>query len=261
VRPETPWFGLSKEAGFHIRATNLLVAAWLAAFALPFFLTIRDTRLHAATGAVAAAFGELRRTFSEIRRYRDVALFLLARLIYNDGLITVFAFGGIYAAGTFGMTIAEILVFGIVLNVAAGSGAFLFGFVDDRVGGKRTVLLSCVALAGATALAAWAPTRTWLWVSGILVGLFAGPNQAASRSLLARFAPPDRQNEFFGFFAFSGKFTAFLGPALLGIATQAFDSQRAGIATVLGFFVVGAGLLILVDEDRGKKMVEVGGGG
>lgn len=259
VRPETPWFGLSKEAGFHIRATNLLVAVWLAAFALPFFLTIRETRLPAAIGAVGAAFAELRRTFGEIRRYRDVAVFLIARLIYNDGLITIFAFGGIYAAGTFGMTIAEILVFGIVLNVAAGSGAFLFGFVDDKIGGKRTVLLSCVALAGATALAVWAPTRTWLWVSGILVGLFAGPNQAASRSLLARFAPPDRQNEFFGFFAFSGKATAFLGPALLGVATQAFGSQRAGIATVMAFFVVGAGLLMRVDEDRGKRTVEVGG--
>ncbi len=261
IRPETPWFGLSKEAGFHIRATNLLVAAWLAAFALPFFFTIRDTVVPGTGVAIGTAFAELRRTFREIRRYRDAALFLLARLIYNDGLITIFAFGGIYAAGTFGMTIAEILVFGIALNVAAGSGAFLFGFVDDRIGGKKTVLVSCVALAGATALAVWAPTRTWLWVSGILVGLFAGPNQAASRSLLARFAPPDRQNEFFGFFAFSGKFTAFLGPALLGIATQAAGSQRAGIATLLVFFLVGGGLLLAVDEKRGMQMAVEDGRG
>jgi UMF1 family MFS transporter len=92
----------------------------------------------------------------------------------------------------------------------------------------------------------------------MLVGLFAGPNQAASRSLLARFAPSDRRNEFFGFFAFSGKFTAFLGPAVLGIATQAFGSQRAGVATVLLFFLVGGALLLGVDEERG---IEASGNG
>jgi UMF1 family MFS transporter len=251
IRPEVPWFGVSREAGFNIRATNLVAAAWLAVFALPFFLTIREPRRPGVRADVRAAFTELLRTFREIRRYRDVALFLLARLIFNDGLITVFAFGGIYAAGTFGMSIAEILVFGIALNLAAGTGAFLFGFVDDRIGGKKTLMASCVALALATAVAVWAPTRTWLWVAGVLVGIFAGPNQAASRSLLARFAPADRQNEFFGFFAFSGKFTAFFGPVVLGIATQLAGSQRAGIATVLLFFLVGGGLLLAVDEERG----------
>ncbi len=261
VQPSQPWFGISREGDFHIRATNLLVAVWLAIFALPLFLTTREQRTPSARLDLFGAFREIINTFREVRRYRDAALFLLARLIYNDGLITIFAFGGIYAAGTFGMTLAEILVFGIALNVAAGSGAFLFGFVDDRIGGKKTVLVSCVALAGATALAVWAPTRTWLWVSGILVGLFAGPNQAASRSLLARFAPPDRQNEFFGFFAFSGKFTAFLGPALLGIATQAAGSQRAGIATLLVFFLVGGGLLLAVDEKRGMQMAVEDGRG
>lgn len=255
VRPEVPWFGITREGGFHIRATNLLVAVWLTAFALPFFLTVRDTPRPGARLDVRGAFAEVRRTFADIRRYRDAALFLVARLIFNDGLITIFAFGGIYAAGTFGMSIAEILVFGIALNVAAGTGAFLFGFVDDKIGGKKTVLASCIALAGATALAVWAPTRTWLWIAGVLVGMFAGPNQAASRSLLARFAPADRQNEFFGFFAFSGKFTAFLGPAVLGIATQAAGSQRAGIATVLLFFLVGGALLMGVDEERGRKAV------
>lgn len=253
VRPETPWFGLSREAGFNIRATNLLVAVWLAAFAVPFFLTVREPRRPGVRVNVPGAFTEVLRTFREIRRYRDAALFLLARLIFNDGLITIFAFGSIYAAGTFGMTLAEILVFGIALNLAAGTGAFLFGFVDDRIGGKKTVMASCVALAVATAIAVWAPTRTWLWVAGVLVGIFAGPNQAASRSLLARFAPAGRQNEFFGFFAFSGKFTAFLGPAVLGIVTQAAGNQRAGIATVLVFFLVGGALLLAVDEKRGVE--------
>jgi MFS transporter, UMF1 family len=262
VQPATPWFGVSREAGFHIRATNLVVAAWLAAFSVPLFLWVRDAVLApAARAAVPNAFAEVWRTFREVRRYRDAALFLVARLLFNDGLITIFAFGGIYAAGTFGMTIAQILVFGIVLNVAAGAGAYLGGYIDDRIGGKKTLIASCVALSLATALAVWAPTRSWLWVAGIFVGLFAGPNQAASRSLLARFAPPGRQTEFFGFFAFSGKFTAFLGPAVLGIATQAAGSQRAGVATVLVFFLVGGALMLGVDEKRGiERAVEDGRG-
>lgn len=254
VQPETPWFGISRAGGFNYRATCLLAAAWFTVFALPVFAVLREERRPGVPLDVLGAFRELAATFRAVRRYRDAALFLLARLLFNDGLITVFAFGGIYAAGTFGMTLAEVIQFGIVINVAAGAGAFLFGFVDDRIGGKRTVLVSCAALAAATALAVWAPTRGWFWVAGLLLGAFAGPNQAASRSLMARFAPPGRENEFFGFFAFSGKLTAFAGPALLGLATQAFASQRAGVATVLVFFAAGGALLLLVNEQRGRVM-------
>ncbi|MGH7522655.1 MAG: MFS transporter [Gemmatimonadales bacterium] len=253
VQPEQPWFGISRDAGFNVRATCLLAAVWLAGFALPLFLTLREERRAAAPVGISSAFRELATTLRNVRNYRDAALFIVARLLFNDGLITVFAFGGIYAAGTFGMSLAEVIQFGIAINFAAGAGAFLFGFVDDRIGGKRTVLVSCGALAAATALAVWAPTRGWFWVAGMLIGVFAGPNQAASRSLMARFAPPGSENEFFGFFAFSGRLTAFAGPALLGVATQLFHSQRAGVATILLFFLVGGGLLLGVDERRGIR--------
>jgi UMF1 family MFS transporter len=252
VQPADPWFGISRADGFNYRATCLLAAVWLAVFALPLFLTLRDARPVPAVGSQPSAFRQLIADGRQLFRFRDAALFLVARLLFNDGLITVFAFGGIYAAGTFGMTLSEVIQFGIAINVAAGAGALLFGFVDDRIGGKRTVLVSCAALAAATALAVWAPTRSWFWTAGMLIGVFAGPNQSASRSLMARFAPAGRENEFFGFFAFSGRLTAFAGPALLGIATQAFGSQRAGVATVLLFFLAGGGLLLMVDEQRGR---------
>src|SRR5690606_27799492 len=103
--------------------------------------------------------------------HAQVFRFLLARLVYNDGLVTIFAFGGIYAANAFGFTLTEVLYFGVALNVAAGLGAYAFGFVDDRLGGKRTVMLSLLALTGAALLAVWAPNATWLWVAGILIGL------------------------------------------------------------------------------------------
>lgn len=251
VQPEVPWFGLSTDDGFNVRATNLLVAGWYLAFSLPLFLNVPERRTGARALNIREAFAELGRTFRAIGRYREVAKFLIARLIYNDGLVTVFAFGGIYAAGTFGMPLDEVIVFGIALNVFSGLGALAFGFVDDRLGGKPTVLVTLVALSAATLLAVWAPTKTWLWVAGILIGIFVGPNQSASRSLMGRFVPEKHQAEFFGFFAFSGKITSFLGPILLGTATAMFASQRAGVATVLVFFVVGGGLLLKVSERAG----------
>jgi UMF1 family MFS transporter len=257
VQPETPWFGISREAGFNYRATCLLAAGWLAVFALPLFAVLREERPAGPAHVWSAALRELRDTLREVRRYRDAARFLLARLIFNDGLITVFAFGGIYAAGTFGMSLAEVIRFGIAINVAAGLGAWLFGFVDDRIGGRRTVLVSVAALAAATVLGVWAPTRGWFWASGMLIGVFAGPNQAASRSLMARFAPPGRQNEFFGFFAFSGRLTAFAGPAVLGVVAQAAGSLRAGVASILAFFLVGGVLLLGVDERRGTATAQL----
>jgi len=253
VQPAVPWFGVSKVAGFNIRATCLVVAAWFGVFSLPLLIAARGEARPAAPapGALRAAVQEMRRAFGQVRQYRDAARLLVARLFYNDGLNTVFSFGGIYAAGTFGMSFKDILVFGIVLNIAAGIGAFGFGFVDDRIGGRRTILVSVVALTGATALAVWAPDRTWLWVAGVLIGIFAGPNQSASRSLLGRFTPDGRENEFFGFFAFTGKLASFAGPFLLGTVTQLFGTQRAGIATILVFFVVGGVILLGVDEPRG----------
>jgi MFS transporter, UMF1 family len=258
VQPETPWFGLSKADGWNIRATNLLVAMWYLVFALPLFLFVPEQRAGAVRLDVRGTFRELGNTVRSLRRYKEIVKFLVARLIFNDGLVTIFAFGGIYAAGTFGMSLNEVILFGIALNVASGLGAVAFGFLDDKIGGKTTIMVTLVALSLATVLAVWAPDRTWLWIAGMLIGVFVGPNQSASRSLMARFVPERHQAEFFGFFQLSGKATSFLGPILLGVAAQAFGSQRAGVATVLAFFVVGAGLLLLVNEKAGIAAAQTG---
>jgi UMF1 family MFS transporter len=245
-----PLLSLPTEGGFHIRATNLLVAGWFLLFSMPAFLYLKDKPGTTKGLDIGGAFRELGRTFRQLRQYREVVTFLVARLIYNDGLVTIFAFGAIYAAGTFGMTFGEVMIFGIVLNVAAGAGALLFGIVDDKVGGKITVLVSLVALSTATVIAVVAPTRAWFWVAGICIGLFVGPNQSASRSLMGRFVPERHQAEFFGFFAFSGKATAFMGPLLLGELSGAFG-QRAGMGSVLLFFLLGGAVLLAVDERAG----------
>ncbi len=183
----------------------------------------------------------------------------MARLFYNDGLTTIFQLGGIYAAGTLGFSFEEILAFGIALNLAAGLGAIAFGFLDDKVGGKRTILISICLLAVATALAAVAPTKAALWGAGILIGIASGPNQSASRSLMGRFVPADKETEFYGFFAFSGKLASISGAFVFGVATAFFESQRAGVASVLLYFVVGGLLLLRVSESEGRAVAVRGG--
>ena len=248
--PETPLFGIPTDEGVNLRATNLLVAGWFLIFSIPAFIHLRDGSAPAGGVSVRQAFRDVAATARHLRRYRQVVRFLLARLLYNDGLVTVFAFGGIYAVGTFGFSFQELVTFGIVLNVGAGLGALAFGFVDDRIGGKATIGLSVAALVVATLLGALAPTRTWFWVSAILVGIFIGPNQSASRSLMARFVPAQHESEFFGFFAFSGKVTSFMGPALLGVLSDVYN-QRVGVASLLVFFVLGGLILWRVDEREG----------
>ncbi len=248
--PETPPFGIPTAGGFNLRATNLLVAGWFLLFSIPAFVWLRDESAAAGRLDVGRAFRDLAATVRHLRRYRQVGLFLLARLFYNDGLVTIFAFGGIYAVGTFGFGFEDLVTFGIVINVGAGLGALAFGFVDDRIGGKATIGLSVAALAAATLLAAVAQTRTAFWAAAVLVGVFAGPNQSASRSLMARFVPAKHESEFFGFFAFSGKVTSFLGPALLGVLSDVY-SQRVGVASLLVFFLAGGLILRRVDEREG----------
>ena len=253
IQPQTPWFGFAKAAGENIRATNLVVAVWLALFSIPLFVWVKDAKRPriGVRSAVEQASGQLRHTFSEVRKYRQIVRFLVARLIYNDALVTIFAFGGIYAAETFGFSVAQVLVFGIVINLAAGIGAIAMGFLDDKLGSKHTIMASLGGLIIATLLAVFSTHRALFWVAGIIIGIFAGPNQASSRSLMGRLVPHDMENEFFGFFAFSGKLTAFIGPFLLGLLTELSGSQRVGVSVVLVLFVIGAVLLARVDEKAG----------
>ncbi len=256
VSPDIPWFNLSRAAGENIRATNLLVAAWFAFFSLPLFLFVKVPSKppdNPGGRLMSQSLSDLLTTFKQISDYPHLTRLLIARLVYNDGLVTIFAFGGIYAAGTFNFTFHEIMLFGIVINVFAGIGAIAMGFLDDRIGGKTTVQISNIVLALAVLMAVLSDSRTVFWASGILIGLFAGPNQSASRSLLGRFVPEQKENQFFGLFAFSGKLTAFLGPMLLGLFTQWFNSQRAGVFVVVLFFLAGALILSPLNEAEGIK--------
>ena len=171
-------------------------------------------------------------------------------MIYTDGLNTLFAFGGIYAAGTFGMDFSELIIFGIGMNVTAGLGAALFAWIDDWIGPKRTILIAVTALTLFGGALLFVQSKTFFWVFGLPLGIFIGPAQAASRSMMARLAPPRLRAEMFGLYALSGKATAFLGPVALAWVTTYAGSQRAGMATILIFFIIGMALLWPISDCR-----------
>jgi UMF1 family MFS transporter len=204
-----------------------------------------------------------------VRDHGQVALFLLARMLYADGLGAVFAFGGIYAATVFGWGATELGLFGIILVLAGTIGAALGGPLDDARGSKTviviTLLVFILAAIGVLSVDAGhvlfvVPVEAKVAGSApfssigeqvylafaLLIGITSGPIQSSSRTLLARLCPPGKMTEFFGFFSFSGKITAFAAPLLIGAVTDASGSQRLGIASSLIFLAGGLLLLLKV---------------
>ena len=252
VQTDTPLFGVGKDEAAHIRATAPMVALWYLAFMLPFVFLTPDApgRGHPPATALRIGLATLARTLREARAQPELWRFLLANMLYIDGLTTLFAFGGIYAAGTFGFSFAEVIQFGIALNVTAAIGAVAFGWIDDRVGPKTTIAAGLIGLILCSAVVLVSASKTVFWIAALLIGLFLGPVQASSRTWMARHAPEARRAELFGLMALSGKATAFLGPLLLAEVTRATGSQRWGMATILLFFAGGLALLASVPAKR-----------
>ena len=256
------------------RLAGPFAALWLLVFIVPFFLFVPDVRPTAEANAKKGSpLAELVSTLKALPSMPSMLYFLLARALYTDGLSAIFVFGGIYGTAIFGWELAERGLFGIILIVAGVIGAAIGGVLDDKLGSK-TVILGALAVLIVGALGILSVTSTHVLyvvpvapkVAGAasfasmgekvfvgfacLVALAAAPNQSASRSLLARLAPPERTAQFFGLFAFSGKVTAFFAPLMIALVTQISGSQRLGMSAVLLFLVVGFALLLPVTERR-----------
>jgi UMF1 family MFS transporter len=262
----TPLFGLDPVTHQGDRITGPLTGIWFIIFVLPMFLLTPDYPAKQRwRQALREGLKDLRQTLAELPKQKSLAAFLLANMIYTDGLVSLFAFGGIYAAGTFGWNTIQIGTFGILLAIAGTLGAWLGGKLDDKLGPKRVIagsmmilLLSIVAIllvnkdsiffiavappAPGGALFAGSAERAYLLL-GCLIGAAGGPLQAASRTLLIHMAPKDRIAQYFGLFALTGKVTSFIGPLLIGLITAVTESQKAGMAVLVLFFVAGLVLL------------------
>lgn len=248
----SPLLALPQDQSQHIRATAPMTALWFAVMSVPLLLWTGDAgRTGLALRAAAArGWAQLVGSIRNVKSQRDMMLFLLSSALYRDGLNTLFAVGGLYATGTFGMSFSEILVFAIGLNVAAGLGAVLFSFADDFIGSKKTIILSLLGLVVTGAGIFITADKDVFILLAMALGIFIGPAQAASRTMVARLSPVGAMTQNYGLYALTGKTVSFLGPLCFALATSAFDSQRAGMATIIVFWLAGLAVLMLVKERR-----------
>jgi len=251
-------------------------AVWLAIFVLPMFLFTPDlaqARRRPLWECAREGGRSLVTTVRRLGHYRNALTYLVAFMLYNDGLAAIIAFGGVYASAIFGWKTITLGVFGIILTVFAIPGAFLGGKLDDLVGSKRTVQLAIAGvIIATTGIVGVTADRVLFFIPAepleagrgmfgslqekvfmafaLLLGFCMGPMQAASRTLIGRIAPVGMTGEFFGLFALSGRATAWMAPLAIGIVTRFLESTRLGVACVLFFLVLGFVLLWTVREER-----------
>ncbi|KPK62343.1 MAG: hypothetical protein AMS21_07715 [Gemmatimonas sp. SG8_38_2] len=252
---------LPEGGSFNVRSTVLLVAGWYAVFSIPVFAYLRERgkppEADPEPGSyIREGFRRVADTFRHLRHYREAAKMLAARLIYNDGLVTIIVMAAIYTGAVYGMDESDNIKLGIMLNVGAAVGALSFGFVNDWIGGKWTIAITLVVLIAAGLLGATSESRLGFWVAAAAISLMLGPNQSASRSLLGVFVPREKQGEFFGFFAFSGKLSSVAGPFVYGTVLSMTGNHRLAMVSVVGFFVVGLIVLLSVDEKAGIETAQ-----
>jgi len=269
-----PIFGLDGSRQEGARLLGPFAALWFCVFILPLLLFTPDPKgsTGQAMAALPAALKTLRTTLRALPREPDLVRFLIANLIYTDGLVALFAMGGIFASGILGWSAVQIGLFGIMVTVVGIAGAFGGGVLSDRIGAKSVVMLALGLLVAALCgLLNLGPAHIGPWVVeaphpnralfssaaeqayltiGALIGLSAGALLATTRLVLVALAPPERLAQLFGLFALSGRITAFLGPLCVALATQLLASQRAGIGVLLLFFLAGMAVLATVRTSR-----------
>ncbi len=237
------------------RLSFLVTAGFFLLASLPTFLYLRERAapLPPLPGLRrwTIGFARLGQTFREIRRYRQLFTYLIAFLIYTDGINTVVIFSGIFAAQVLGFTPNDLIIFFLVMQVTAALGAYGFGIMADRLGAKRVISVTLGCWVGIVAWAFVVRTAGEFYAIGLIAGGVLGANQAVSRTLLGLFTPAGRQGEFFGFFSVSAKFAAVLGPLLYAQIVLWTGDQRPAVLSLATFFLVGWAVLRFVNEEAG----------
>jgi UMF1 family MFS transporter len=246
---------------FTVQDCFFSVAIWWFVFSLPTFLLLRERAQESSVSSEKGYFREgyrrLKHTFQRVKTFKELTKFLVAYLIYNDGIETVIIMASIFGAEVLGMETGEIILFFLMIQGIAFLGSLMFGFLADAIGNKKAVMIS---LAIWSLIVIWAfqlgiiwDPKTEYWILGVLAGIVMGGSQAASRSLQGIFTPDANSAEFFGFFAVSGKFASVFGPLIYGILIAITGNVRSGILSVLLFFIAGMAILWTVNEKKGLK--------
>jgi len=280
--PAQPLFGLNAAAYEPSRIVAPLSAAWLVIFAAPLFLYTRDltTTGERFLPALRHGVGNVVRTLAKLDAHRNVALFLVARMLYADGKAAILIFSGVYASGVMGWDLIEMLTFGVLLSIFAVFGGFVAGALDHAFGPKRAVAVElCATLLCMIFLVSMTPEHMLFFIAiepdvplwdgpvfptapelaylagsmAIAVSITAA--YGSSRSLMARLAPVGMEGELFGLYALSSSATAWAGPLLVERFTSTFQSQQAGFASIALLLGAGLGLLLWVKPPPGYAPV------
>ncbi|MCR8724715.1 MFS transporter [Frigidibacter sp. SLM-1] len=263
-----PLFGLDPATKEGTRIVGPLTAAWYAVFMVPFFLWVREKPAPGAVSigtALRGAFPELRASLGRLTADGGSALsFLASSMFYRDALNGIYAFGGIYAVGVLDWSLTQVGLFGILGTITGATFAWIGGRADVRFGPKVVIAFTVIVLALVTlgiifvsrgsvfGIAVAADSRLpdiAFYVLGGMIGAAGGALQSASRTMMVRQAHPAHMTEAFGLYALTGKATAFIAPLTIGVATDLTGNQQAGIAPLIGLFLLGLFLLLLVKPD------------
>lgn len=266
IQPDVGLFGVTDEGAMDIRVSMLVCGLWIALFTLPAFSVLKD-RPQPLAPRVGIA-DSYRLVWRSIRGLwgssRHTVYFLMASALFRDGLAGVFAFGAILAAGTFGLSAGEVIIFGAAANIVAGLATMAFGMLDDRIGPKRVILICLASLVvlGLLVFVFHDGGKTVFWVLGLLLTVFVGPAQAASRSFLARLIPQGKSGEIFGLYATTGRVVSFLSPLAFGafiglgaLITGRENTQYWGILGIVLILAAGFAVMIPVKEHDEHTMV------
>ncbi len=249
-----------------IKASFFSVAVWWAVFSLPIFRRVPEPHRRAAryggqaqsqsgaesSVAIVAAFARLATTFHEVRKYRNAFLLFIAMLLYQDGIQTIIRMASVYGAEVGVEQTSQIAAF-VMVQFLGIPFSFLFGSLGVRIGTKRAIFIAISVYALATMLAYFMTTVTHFFILAAMIATVQGGAQALSRALFSRMVPADRTSEFFGFFAVAERFATVLGPLVFTLSVTMTGSSKAAILAILGFFVAGAWVLSMVDEEEGIR--------
>lgn len=247
--------------GLYVREAMLVAAGWLAVLALPLLLVAQRLPDSAEVYQPTSLLNGYRKLWTEVsaewRRDRNLVYFLGASALFRDGLAAVFAFGAVLGVNVYGLSQADVLVFGVAASVVAAVGAVLGGFVDHRIGSKPVIVGSLVAIITAALTLVMLSGSLAFWVCGLLLCLFIGPSQSSARALLLRMAKHGREGVAFGLYTMTGRAVAFLGPWLFSVFVDAFGAVRAGLGGICLVLIAGLlGMLAVRVPARDAAMAE-----
>jgi MFS transporter, UMF1 family len=242
---------------FATRLCFVSVSIWWAIFTVPLILKVREPEIKSEKtnphlNPVRVAFRRIYVTFGELRKYRELFLFLIAFWVYNDGIGTIIKMAAIYGAE---IGIGQTSLIGALLmtQFVGIPFTFAFGRLAGYLGTKNSILLGLTVYTGIAIGAYFMETAVHFWILAFMVGTVQGGTQALSRSLFGSMLPRDKTCEFFGFYGMSSKFAGIVGPLTFALVSQIMGSSRLAIVMLVVFFIGGAILLLRVDEKKGLE--------